>query len=255
MFCFFRSGAYKTTEPLWKRALLTVGDYLSSSGSNYSFLTDPQRNWDSWKRFLRGGTRGTRQFLKILWDRIDANADIEPQLEQIIASATSLEPWRAAIIKHPKVISYCGEQEMRRGGNAEEIYLLTKKQMSGYHAELFSYALNLELADAGANHNLRPLRLQTYQSVYMSELEPHVLLVFDRSEHRVNFFVESAKGQFRIHTSCAGLEELPEVEAALCGESTFVKEDEKLTRLVPRAEIHQVLKQVAQSLAKLPNPS
>ena len=256
----FASSGLAPTKPtagthLWKRALLTVGDYLSSSGSNHSFLTDPQRNWDSWKRFLRGGTSGTRQFLKILWDRIDANADIEPQLEQIIASATSLEPWRAAIIRHPKVISYCGEQEMRRVGNDEEIYLLRKKQMSGYHAELFSYVLNLELADAGANHNLSPLRLQTYESVYMSELEPHVLLVFDRSKRRVNFFVESAKGQFRIHTSCAGLEELPEVEAALCGESTFVKEDEKLTRLVPRAEIHQVLKQVAQSLAKLPNPS
>ena len=143
---------------------------------------------------------------------------------------------------------------MRRG-NAEEIYLLTKKQMSGYHAELFSYVLHLELADAGANHNLTPLRLQAYQSVYMSELEPHVLLVFDRSKRRVNFFVESAKGQFRILTSCAELEGLPEVETALCDEATFVKEDEKLTRLVPRADIHQVLQQVAKSLAKLPNPS
>ncbi len=257
--CFSPSGLAATKPTagphLWKRALLAIGDYLSSSGSNYSFLTDPQRNWDSWKRFLRGGTSGTRQFLKILWDRIDANADIEPQLEQIITSAASLQPWRAAIIRHPEVISYCGEQEMRRGGNAEEIYLLTKKQMSGYHAELFSYVLNLELADAGFNHNLTPLRLQPYQSVYMSELEPHVLLVFDRSKRRVNFLVESAKGQFRIHTSCAELDELPEVETALCGEATFVKEDEKLTRLVPRADIHQVLQQVAQGLAKLPNPS
>jgi hypothetical protein len=165
--CFAPSGLAPTRHHLWKRALLTVGDYLPSSGSNHSFLTDPQRNWDSWKRFLRSGTSGTRQSLKILWDRIDANADIEPQLEQIIASAASLEPWRAAIIRHPEVISYCGQQEMRRGGNAEEIYLLTKKQMNGYHAELFSYALYLELADAGANNDLTPLRLQPYQSVSM----------------------------------------------------------------------------------------
>ena len=143
----FASSGLARTKPtagphLWKRALLPVGDYLSSSGSNCSFLTDSPRNWDSWKRFLRGGTSGTRQFLKILWDRIDANADNESQLEQIIASAASLEPWRAAIIRHPEVIGYRRQQEMRRGGNAEEIYLLTKKQMSGYHAELFSYALN-----------------------------------------------------------------------------------------------------------------
>ena len=127
--------------------------------------------------------------------------------------------------------------------------------MSGYHAELFSYVLNLELADAGASHNLTPLRLQTYKSVYMSEVEPHVLLVFDRSGHRVSLAVESAKGQFRVYARCAELEELPEVETALCGEATFVKEDEKLTRLVPRADIHQVLQQVAQSLAKLPDPA
>jgi hypothetical protein len=89
----------------------------------------------------------------------------------------------------------------------------------------------------------------------MSELEPHVHLVFDRSKRRVNFFVESSTGQIRIHTSRAELVELLEVETALCGEATFVKEDEKLTRLVPRADIHQVLQQVAHSLAKLPNPS
>jgi hypothetical protein len=240
---------------LWKRALLAVGDYLPSSGSNCSFLTDPQRNWDSWKRFLRGGTGGTRQFLKILWDRIDADFDIEPQLERIIAGTANVEPWRAAIIRHPEVINYCGQQEMRRGENGEEIYLLTKKQMSGFHAELFSYVLNLELSDAGSNHNLAPLRLQAYQSVYLSEREPYVLLVFDRSGHRVNFFVESVKGQFRIHTRCAELAQLPEVETALCGEATFIKESEALMRLVPRSDIHQVLRQVAWSLAKLANPS
>lgn len=253
--CFDSSGLAPTRKNLWKRALLTVGDYLAVSGSNYSFLTDPQRNWDSWKRFLRGGTRGTRQSLKTLWDRLDANKDIEPQLEQVVASASSLEPWRAAIVRHPQVISYCGQQEMRRGGNAEEIYLLTKKQMSGYHAELFSYALNLELADAEADHDLTPLRLQPYQQVYMSELEPHVLLVFDRSKRRVKFLIESSKGQFRIHTSCAELAQLPEVETALYGETAFVKEGETLMRLVPRADIHQVLRQVALSLANLPSPS
>jgi len=253
--CFTPSGLAHTKGHLWKRALLTVGDYLPSSGSNYSFLTDSQRSWDSWKRFLRDGTRGTRQFLKDLWDRIDANADIEPQLEQIIASAASLEPWRTAIIRHPEAIDYCGQQEIRRGWNVEELYLLKKRQMNGYHAELFSYTLNLELADAGANHNLTPLRLQPYQQAYMTELEPYVLLVFDRSKRRVNFFVESSKGQFRIHTSCAELLELPEVGTALYGEATFVKEDERLTRLVPRTEIHEVLQHLAQSLAKLPNPN
>jgi hypothetical protein len=253
--CFSTSGLARTKQHLWKRALLSVGDYMPSSGSNYSFLTDSQKNWDSWKRFLRGGTRGMRHFLKDLWDRIDTNAPIEPQLTQIVESAAGLEPWRTAIIWHPKVIEYCEQQEMRRGGNADEIYLLTKRQMNGYHAELFSYALYLELADTRAIDNLVPLRLQTYRQAYMTELEPYVLLGFDRFKHRVNLCVESSKGQFLIHTSCAEMVELPEVETALCGGVAFVKKDEKLMRLVPRADIHQVLQQVAQSLAKLSDPS
>jgi hypothetical protein len=249
---FTSSGLAPTNGHLWKRALLAVGNYLPYNGSNYSFLTNPQRNWASWKRFLRGGSR---QFLKILWDRIDAHTDIEPQLEQIIASAGDVEPWRAAIIRHPDVISYCGQQEIRRAGNVEEIYLLTKKQMSGYHAELFSYVLKLELSDARALNDLTPLRVGLYQEVYLSEREPHLLLTFDRFGHRVNFLVESAKGQFRVHIRCAELAQLPEVESALCGEATFVKEGETLMRLIPRSDIHEVLRQVAGSLARLANQS
>jgi hypothetical protein len=125
--------------------------------------------------------------------------------------------------------------------------------MSGYHAELFSYALHLELADAGASHNLAPLRLQAYQQVYMTEFEPYLHLTFDRSKRRVNFYVWWSKGHFRIHTTRAELVELPEVEAALCGEVEFVKADDKFMRLVPHSNIHQALHQVAQSLAKLSN--
>ena len=160
---FDSSGLVPTKPPaedhLWKRALLCVGDYLPSSGSNYSFLTNPPGNWNSWKRFLRDGADGKRQYLKMLWDRIDANANIAPQLEQIIVGAADLEPWRAAVIRHPDVISYCGQQEIRRGWG-DEIYLLRKKQMSGYHAELFSYVLYLELY-GGLASKLSPLELRS----------------------------------------------------------------------------------------------
>jgi len=251
--CFVSSGLADVKSQLWKRSLLSIGDYLASSGSNSSFLTDPPRNWDSWKRFL-GGTRGTRRYLKLLWDRIDTNAAIEPQLEQIIASAAGLEPWREAIIRYPEMISYCGQQEIRRSWNTDEIYLLRKRQMSGYHAELFTYALYWDIAYGAASYNLVPLGLEPYQDVYMTEVEPFVLFVFDRSQRQVNLCIQSSNGQFRIHTSSAGLAELPEVEAALC-DLGFGKGDDILMRLVPRGEIHQLLQQVAYSLANLPTVS
>lgn len=236
---------------LWKRALLSIGDYLPSFGNSYSFLTNPHRNWDSWKRFLRGGSGSHRQYLKVLWDRIDVNSPIGPQLQEIIASAVGLEAWRAAIVGHPGSISYCGEQEILREGG-DEIYLLRKKQMSGYHAELFSYVLHLDLA-ACDPRVLAPFRLQQYESVYGRDKEPYIVLELARRNHPAFFAIRSAKGQFLISTSCAGLAALPEVEAALLEEAGFVKEFGNVTRMVSRADIHEVLRQMAQSLAKLPD--
>jgi hypothetical protein len=251
---FTSSGLENTAGThLWKRALLTTGDYLLLSGSNSSFATDPAKNWNSWKRFLRSSTRGTRRFLKDLWDQIDADIDIKPQLEHIIATATDVEPWRAEIIRHPEVISYCGQQEVRRVVAESEIYLLKRKQMSGYHAELFSYALYLDLTKGGTSTlKLAPLTVQRYESVYMSELEPHVVLTFNRSNRTVTFLIESVQGQFRICVRVTELENLPEVEGILYAHASFVKLDENLMRLVPRTEIYNLLKKVSECLAQLP---
>jgi len=238
---------------LWKRALLALGNYLVLIGRNYCFLTDPPSNRDSWKRFLRGGRTGTREHLKALWDRIDANSEIEPQLSQIITSASDLEPWRSAVVKHPETIAYCWQQEIRWEHNSDEIYLLHKTQMNGAHAELYSYVLYLELDKGWAQHSLGPLRLESYQSVSMIEIEPHVVLVFERSGHPVSFAVESEKGQFRVYTRLAELLELPEVETALCAQGQFSAHADELTRLVPRQEIHQMLQDLAEILANLPN--
>jgi hypothetical protein len=122
--------------------------------------------------------------------------------------------------------------------------------MNGAHAELFSFVLYLELARG--DRDLTPLSLQSYQSVSMTGLEPHVRLVFERSGRRVSFAVESAAEQFCIRICCAELKELPEVEAALRDRGAFSEEAGELRRLVPRENIHTVLQQLAQSLANLP---
>ena len=175
---------------------------------------------------------------------------VRPQLLKIIESAEGLEPWREAIISHPEVIEYCGEQEVRRGAG-EEVYLLKKKQMSGYHAELFSYVLYLDLA-GGLVKSFAPLKLQEYVSVYLTDAEPHVLLTFNCSGKRVNVAIESAQGRFRIHVSSPELPNLLEVEAALCKEAGFGKVDAGLNRVVSREEVHSVLHEMAQNLKYLP---
>lgn len=243
------SGGANSELHLWKRALLATGDYMMPVGSNRSFLTDPANNPDSWKRYLRDGQR--RKHLKILLDQIDADKDIDPQLNKIIASARGIEPWRAAVVKHPEIIQYCGQQETRWVYGETEIYLLAKRQMNGTHAELFSYVLFLELADC-QEVDLAPLTLHPYQSVTTSETEPYVLLSFEASDQRGIVFVYSEGGQFRVSVTGSGLDAVPDVQKFLCEEAEFTENDAVLTRLVPRVDIHKTLRRLILKLRELP---
>jgi len=231
---------------LWKRALLAVGNYMDTIGSNRSFLTNPARNPDSWKRFLRDGSG--RQYLKTLWDQFDAGKDVAPQLSTVIASANGLEPWRALVVQYPEIISYCGQQKVRWPWGYQAIYLLSKTQMNGTHAELFSYALYLELATS----ELGLLKCQHYRSVTSSEEEPCAVLTFDRAGRKVHFRIKSTKGAFRIFVDRADLELVPEVGPCLRDQAGFKDLDTAVIRDVPREDIHAILQELTQILALLP---
>jgi hypothetical protein len=230
----------------WQRSLLAIGNYLVRLGRNYSFVTDPPSNPDSWKRFLLGGTSAAsgREHLKTLWDRLDLSTDIGPQLEGI-RNVSGLEPWRAAIVAHPQVIAYCGEREIRWEHGAKEIYLLKRRQMNGAHAELFTFVLQLELDTQ--SQRLVPLQLAPYQSVTMTDTEPHVALAMGS----VDFFIISANDQFRIAVSRAQLAAIPGAEAVLMNNLGFSQDDTMLNRFVPREKAGDFLFQLAARLAEV----
>ncbi|OWG37014.1 hypothetical protein CAQ69_17865 [Stutzerimonas stutzeri] len=81
------------------------------------------------------------RFLKQLLDRIDPDADLLIQLGEVIAGATELEPWIKALIQTPHALAYCKSRCIRFDQVSGQIYLLSKTQMNGMHAELFTYAL------------------------------------------------------------------------------------------------------------------
>ena len=239
---------------LWKRALLVVGDYLLPVGSNVSFLTNPATNAGSWKRFLRGTGSGLqhRRHLKTLWDRLDVNVAVEPQLNKIIDGAQAMDEWRAAIVSHPGVIEYCGQQEIRRAAGSNEIYLMTKREMTGYHAELFSYTLYLDLMTDAFQKSLEPLTSLFYASVYMSYDEPSVRLSLKRSGRHVGFDLVSRSGRFQIQVKRASLTSDPELDACLRNQANFAESGDVLMLVSSRDEIHEKLQQLAGSLAALP---
>lgn len=240
---------------LWDRALLVCGDYLSVGRSNHSFLTSPAGNWNSWKRYLRGEVSGPsprRDHLKTLWDRLDGAADIAPQLDQIIRERTGLEAWREQVVKHPQVIAYSESREIRRRLNVAEIYLLKKQQMNGAHAELFSFALYLDLDGTETREELKPLLLLPYQSVSNADVEPHVLLRHDVGGKRLDFTIESAGGAFRIWAGGDGLGSLPELRTMLRDDVGFSDGDLVMLRGCTREGVRDVLRALASKLASLP---
>jgi Protein of unknown function DUF262 len=238
---------------LWERALLVCGDYLSTNRTNYSFLTNPASNWDSWKRYLRGDTSGPsarRRYLKALWDCIDVTRDIAPQLEQFIRGSSGLESWREAVVKHPQVITYCKEREIRKRAYVNEIYLLKRKQMNGTHAELFSYVLHQELSDLEVATSLFPLSIQPYQSVAVIDVEPHFMLKYDSPAGSVCVRIESTKGEFLVSVERAAVKDQPKLESILRDEIGFGEVGEVLACLCPRNEIQAVLQGLARGWAE-----
>ncbi len=235
----------------WQRSLLAIGDYLVRLGRNCSFATDPPSDPDSWKRFLRGGTSAAsgRVHLKTLWDRIDVSADIEPQLARIRETA-ELEPWRAAVVAHPQVIEYCWQREIRWEQGAKEIYLLRRRQMNGAHAELYTFVLHIELDTESQRKRLAPLQLAPYQSVTMTDTEPHVALRMGN----VNFIIISVNDQFRMAVRQASLAALPGAEKALIDDLGFSQDDTLLKRFIPRKDIHDFLFKLAGKLAEVKSP-
>lgn len=237
----------------WERALLTLGDYLLPSGYNYSFLVNSASEQASWKRLLRGGVgenvQEARALLHKLLDQIDLDASLDDQLDELIASAKGLEPWRQIMVQTPAIFRYCGEHALRWEGNY--IYMLTKSRMSGMHAELFSYHLHLQLAEETVQKSLLPLRADTYEAASGSEFEPFLYIALPFQNHTVYPWIFSRAGAFRIEVGRKALKPVPDLEKMLINTFEFEVQKETLKLDVTQAAIHSKLRAMAKAVKTL----
>ncbi|UFH50976.1 DUF262 domain-containing protein [Pseudomonas sp. KNUC1026] len=237
----------------WERALLSLGDYLLPSGYNYSFLVNSTTEQASWKRLLRGGAgeqvQAARALLQLLLQQIDFDSSVEEQLDEVIANAEGLEPWRQIMVDTPAVFEYCDGHALRWEGDC--IYLLKKSRMSGMHAELFSYNLSLELDAEPSKKRLLPLRKLSYQPVSGSESEPALCLALTFRSRTLYFRVYSESGHFTIQTLRKPLKPIPGFEKLLSEALKFDVQKEDLKLKVSRARIHTTLKAMAKAVKAL----
>jgi hypothetical protein len=127
-------------EHLLERALLSVDDYLVLRGSSkFSFCQSNAGTYrdrsENWLRVV-----GRPQFQKLL-DQVEGDAKVA--LRRLIEAAACPD-WRRYVVAEPQLIDYCGERLIHREDTGD-IYLLSRKRLSGYHAELRSYALFIAL--------------------------------------------------------------------------------------------------------------
>lgn len=193
----------------WQRALLSFGDYLLPRKRNHSFLENRITDETSWKRLLRGiREKGDinpepREFLKLLWDQLNANEDLSPQLDRIINADQKLEPWREALIHCPEAFDYCEKRYIRKCPS-DTLYLLSTTQLHGFHAELFTYCLYIKLS------NFFKI-LQLHYKYEMDTWEPCLQLSSNIQGKHVTFSVFSENRGYRIQvakTDCSGIASL-----------------------------------------------
>ncbi|MFZ1891904.1 MAG: DUF262 domain-containing protein [Formosimonas sp.] len=240
---------------LWERALLCVDDYLLPSGRNYSFLVNTSTEEGSWKRLLRGRDCAfeCREHLKDLLDNIDpdpAAVDIETQLSAFIEEATGLDPWIEALVHTPKALAYCQSRCLRFDEDTDQIYLLSKTQMNGMHAELFSYALYCKLLDDEAK--LAPLQLDEDDYIFSSETvtEPSFYIRFTINEVELHLDVTFDGKKFKVEFEKDSEVVLKEgVSDVLRDLDLLDKDEESISHEIDRGKIESWLLVLAASVA------
>lgn len=252
---FSANGLKNFGENRWERALLSIGDYLIWSGSNYSFLVNSDRDV-SWKRLLRGSIstdsffEPKRGYVKKLFDLINLKIGVEESLNKVIEQANPTDEWRRVIVKNPKTIEFCGKRMIRKQSN-DCIYLLKKIRMSGEHAELFTYHLKVSLlSEKDARGELTPFGL-VYNTVNTDSEDPSarltcrcrgVFIVMD-------IFNKSASYELKLFSSNTQLPD--QLAAELTNNFTFnASENGLMLSSVPRGNIEESIDTVVSIIRK-----
>lgn len=250
---FSSKGLSELPDFRWERALLCIGDYLLTRGSNHSFLVNSQTEPVSWKRLLRD-QGNSREILHQLWDLIDVTNNLSEQIDAIISGAQNLEPWRAAFIQTPKAIGYCYQRFIRRN-SYHEVYLLQKKQMNGTHAELFTYCLYKNvMTPLDDNGLLAPLKLLTYQSRVGTDIEPGISLQFLYENNALRFEIEFRRGQFVIYILFDKVTAYPLIETTLLASLGFKKAISSYIREVTPDLIESIVLELSEKLGATSKP-
>lgn len=240
---FDKSGLKELPDFRWERALLCLGNYLLPKSRNQSLLVNSTVDQASWKRLLRGAGKA-RELVKQLLDGVDVSQDLVPQLDGIIGGASGLDAWVEALVKTPLAIAYCQSRCIRFDPTGQ-IYLLSKTQMNGMHAELFTYSLYCAMRADMARY--APLELMYYAEVSGAETEPCFFVSCSKKKMPLRFSIRFDNGRYVVAYEDQGVEIPENVANELRALRFLAGETRQVLRVVPRG-IESYLVGLAESI-------
>lgn len=170
-------GIRASADHVLERAMLSIEDYLVERGaSKFCFCSADGGTYrersENWFRIVG------RPAFKVLLDGVDGDA--RSSLRVLIGAAACTD-WRRYVIAEPRLIDYCKERLIHRGV-LDDIYLVSRKRLSGYHVELRSYALYWALQ--ARSKEVLPELGYRYEETY-AETQPGLIVQIDAQELRV----------------------------------------------------------------------
>lgn len=169
-------------------ALLSIADYTKSKGRNWSLLKNDDRDI-SWRRMIKKQDDDNRnQYFSSILSKKDFNISNPTKSLMEIGKANSNtidDLWRKTIVDTPKVLDKLGPDHYLRWNWANhnhennpdismdnfEIDLLPGSRIFGYHYELFSYALYLNIQ----KKNFEPFTIE-YETTASEDFQPMIKL-------------------------------------------------------------------------------
>lgn len=190
---------------LFERALLSIGNYLVEIGSNLTFCSynDALRaKIANWRKVFNDSVKSG--YLKILLDKINIE-NIENSLNKIIKDKTNeINDWRKYFINNPENIKYCKERQIRyyNTDTYPKIYLLSKIQLNGWHAELYTYDLYIKFKNE--YENIEYIYSNTYDEPYISI-----------NKNNFSISIENDNSNFKVSVQCENNNELKQFKNEL----------------------------------------
>ncbi|WP_407434767.1 DUF262 domain-containing protein [Treponema sp.] len=193
-------------------ALLSIDDYLKNKRKNWSLLKNDDRDI-SWRRMMKKQDDDDRNTLfSSILSKEDFNISNPIKSLKEIGAANSNninDLWRKAIVNTPQVLDVLGPDHFLRWNWANynhennpdisndnfEIDLLPGSKIYGYHYELFSYALYLNIK----KKDFSPFTI-TYEQTATEEEQPKIKLydyILDKESYCI-YIIYADNDKFRI---------------------------------------------------------